>query len=175
MTAAEQEAWNSGTLVYGDDWYGITYVDGTNYIVLSEREYVNSYTAPVAREDFDDSRDPLNMPAKSLVINYVHGEAEVDAQGNMLSLDASAKITVVDIFGDVNVVEVDCGVKFTDIGTTEAACPIPGAKQLLTSEYMKANFGCEYGNVYFTLNEDGNINAASVTTTYPGENERIMK
>jgi len=127
-----------------------------------------------SREYYNED-DPFDIPIKSLTINYLHGEAEVDPQGNLLSLDFYAKATVVDILGETKVFEFDCEVRFSSIGATEAVCPVPGAKQLLTTDYMKAKCGSGFGTVYFTLNEDGSINAGSVTTTYPGETERTYK
>jgi len=127
-----------------------------------------------SREYYNED-DPFNMPLKSLTINHLHGEAEVDSEGNLLSVDFYAKATAVNILGETNVFECDFEVRFSGIGATEAACPVPGAKQLLTPDYMKANFGGEYGVVYFTLNEDGSINAGSVTTTYPGETEKKIR
>lgn len=147
-------------------------IDRVWYVLISPRELADSYTAPATREDYDGTDDPFDMPIKNLVINYAHGEAEIDEKGDMLAFDLNAKFTVTSIFGDTDVIEFNANVKFTDVGTSEASCPIPGAEQLLTPEYMKTRFNSAYGNVYFTLNEDGSINEGSVTTTYPGETER---
>jgi len=129
-------------------------------------------SSAVTREDYAAAQYPFDIPVKGLAINLVHGEAEIDEKGNMLSFEVSGNLTYVNIFGDVTAVELCCGAKFSEIGTSEAACPIPGANQLLDGDYMKAHFGSAYGNVYFALNEDGSINATSVTTTYPGESDR---
>lgn len=173
MTAEEQKKLDDGTFDYGDEFYGNTYVDGIGYIFISPGELVSENTTPCTIEDFEGSSDPLNnIPIESLTLNYLHGEAAVDAEGNLLSLDFGATVTAKNILGDTNVIEINGSARFTDIGTSKTACPIPGAEQLLTPEYMNANFGREYGSVYFTLNEDGSINADSVTTTYPGEYER---
>jgi hypothetical protein len=174
MNAAEQEAWENNTLyeIYGDQFYSNIYFDHQWYISLSNPETSDSYTVPATREDFDENHDPFDMPIKKITINYLRGEAEIDEQGNMLSLEGSAKIIFENIFGETNLVELNVSANFTDIGTSKPICPIPGAKQLLTQDYMKNNFGIRrYGDVYFTLNEDGSINANSVTTTYPGEND----
>ena len=173
MTAEEQVNWDNGELyVWGDDYYDVVWIDGIWYIAQSPQELAETYTAPVTREDFDKTDDPLSIPMQSLTINYLHGEAEVDSDGNLLSIDFEAKATIVNVLGDINVVEFNGGMNFSEIGTSEAVCPIPGAEQLLTSDYMQANFGCYFGTVYFKLNADGSINAASVTTTYPGEFEK---
>jgi len=136
-------------------------------------EQSNNYPGPVTREDFDGS-NPFAIPMESLTINYLHGEAEVDADGNLLSFYINATATIVNIFGETDVLELSGNVSFTDIGTSSAVCPIPGAEELLTPAYITSNFGNNYnhGIVYFTLNEDGSIDANSVTTTYPGQWDR---
>ena len=109
---------------------------------------------------------------QALAINYVHGEAEVDNDGNLLRANVNGSVTITDIFGQENSIEVTADASFTDIGTSNAECPIGGAEQLLTPDYMKNNFGNEYMSVFFTVNQDGSINADSVTTKYPGEGMR---
>ena len=177
MTPEEEEAWENGTIyddMYNGFW-GFTYKDGLTYVNEGDRVYVSEYTAPVTRDDYNGNA-PLEIPMKSITINYVHGEAEVDADGNLLSLDIGAAATLTDVFGTVNKVEIKITARFSDIGTSAPTCPIPGVEQLLTPEYMKAHFGNEwdYLSVYFTLNDDGSINANSVTTTYPGEMDKPM-
>ena len=119
--------------------------------------------------------DKLSIPIKSLVINYAHGEAEVDADGNLLSVNFNGTFTIINILGDTNVVEINGNVRFTDIGTSVVSCPIPGAEDLFTFEYIQNKFGNGYdeyhGSVFFKLNEDGTIDEGSITTTYPGELE----
>ena len=174
MTTEEMEAWDDGTFHQFDEGYwGIRYIGGETYVAVSEQELINEYKAPATRADYMNSDNPLNLPIQSLVINYVHGEAEIDLDGNLLYLEANGTVTVTNIFGDVSVVEVKGTARFSDIGTSDPVCPIPGAEQLLTADYLIERFGSNGVNVYFTLNEDGSINADSVTTTYPGE-EKTM-
>ncbi|MDR2713904.1 MAG: hypothetical protein LBB91_12415 [Clostridiales bacterium] len=107
------------------------------------------------------------VQGKSLAINYVHGEAKVDTDGNLLSINANARATATDILGNRRVIEVKATINFSDIGTSYPLCPIPGARQLLTPEYLKNRFGSESVMVHFTQNEDGSINEESITTAYP--------
>lgn len=110
---------------------------------------------------------PEEVPLKSLVINYIHGEVKVDAAGNLLSINADGRYTTTNILGNREVIEVIVTIDFSDIGTSNPSCPIPGARQLLTPEYVKSRFGSESVLVNFTQNEDGSINEMSITTTYP--------
>jgi len=170
MTTEEMEAWDDGIYHQFDEGYwGVRYIGGEMYIGVSEQELINEYKAPATRADYMSSDNPLDLPMQSLVINYVHGEAEVDMDGNLLYIEANGTVTVTNIFGDVSVVEVKATARFSDIGTSNPACPIPGAEQLLTSDYVKERFGSRDMNVYFKLKEDGSIDADSVTTMYPGE------
>ncbi|MCL1873433.1 MAG: hypothetical protein FWF85_04870 [Clostridiales bacterium] len=174
LTSEEEEWLADGTFhdkVYEkdrDNFYGFSFIDGLTYVNEGTRIFVNEYTAPVTRDDFKDS-DLLSIPMKNLAINYVHGEAKVDADGNLLSVDINGAVTFTNIFGDTSEVEIKGALTISDIGTSNPLCPIPGAQQLLTPEYMKDHFGYEYVGVYFTLNEDGSINEDSITTTHPGE------
>ena len=157
----------------GDSFCGFTYIDGITHLNVGYETLINEYTVPVTRDDYKGF-DPLDVPMRSLTINYIHGEAEVDMDGNLLSIDLSGAATVTDIFGDVHAVDINASARFTDIGTSNPVCPIPGAEQLLTPEYAKSNFGSDYLGVWFKLNADGSIDANSVTTTYPGELDSSM-
>ena len=124
-------------------------------------------------EDYGDNW--LSTPMSGLDVSYVHGEADVDASGNLRGVSVSGTATVTDIFGTRHNVEVSLRVEISDIGTSNAVCPIPGAEELLTEQYLDRNFGKAYGGMfYFKLLPDGSIDLSSVTTTYPGErNETI--
>jgi len=133
-------------------------------------EQSNSYwsdTLPT-REDFV-GRDPYDAPMQDFIINYVRGEAKVDADGNLLYLEASAVMTSTNIFGDVSTIDINYMMRFSDIGTSNPECPIPDAVELLTSDNIEMLYGRDFMTVYFKLDENGAINADSVTTTYPGE------
>ena len=165
MASDDLESWRNGTFYDNTDkvYWGTTYINGATYLSEGPAERVDEYSVPVTRDDYPDNGDPLEIPMRSIVVDYVHGEAEIDRNGNLLYLDAGATFIATDIFGVVNVVEFKVNLRFSDIGTSNPACPVPGAEQLLTAEYMKKHFGDPRMQVYFTLNEDGSINAGSVT------------
>ena len=175
-TPEEEQDMEDGTFYTkaGHDFYGFSYIDGITYLNDGPDTWINEYTVPATRDDYKD-RDPLEVPMKSLAINYVHGEAEIDMNGNLLGIDLSGAATLTNIFGDVHAVDVNASVSFSDIGTSNPVCPIPGAEQLLTPEYAKTHFGSEYMGIYFKLNPDGSIDADSVSTTFPGEMDRDVE
>jgi len=179
MSPEEIIAWEDGTIyeqldLHGIEFWGFIHIDGVPWLAVGPQELVNEYTVPATQEDYylDYSSygdDVFNIPMQSLLIDYVRGNAEVDSDGNLLYLSVSAAATITDIFGKVSTVEINASARFSDIGKSYVECPIPGAEQLLTPEFVKARFGSEIMHIYFTLNEDGTINTDSITTTYPGE------
>ena len=173
MTREEQRDWEDGNFFLVDYW-GVEHFDDRYYIIEGRPEMINEYSAPATRSDYSDG-SPWDIPMRSLAINYVRGEADIDARGNLLSISGSAAATVTNIFGDVNEFEFETSVRFTNIGTSSPTIPIPGAEQILTPENMSARFGSERVFVYFTLNEDGSINESSLTTTFPGERDMRMQ
>ena len=173
-TAEQRNDWENGTFydnLDGQDFWGVTYIDGAPFINDGASVVVDQYTAPATADDYGDYADGdwYNTPLKSVAIKYIHGEADVDMDGNLLRVDISGACTVTDVFGKDSELEVKAAADFSDIGTSDPACPIPGAEQLLTSEFIYSLFGSERMNVYFTLNADGSINESSVTTAYPWE------
>jgi hypothetical protein len=192
MTADERRAWEGGT--FWEDYYtkfdengdmtmyeyenrqwGVSFInDEIPLINLGPEEYVSEYTAPVTREDY--GTDPFDVPLKSIVFEYAHFEAVVDADGNLTSLKAEGTAKSIDTFGGVNTIEVTVNLKISDIGTTVAECPIPGAKELLTLDWLKTKLGDQWAEewwtaVYFKLGADGYIDQGSVTVEYPGQIE----
>ena len=173
MTPEEKEALEDGTFydkLGNKDFWGFVDIDGITYLCEDGQTLVNESTSPATRADFRNA-DPLDIPMKSLAITYVHGEATVDADGNLLSADVIGNAAMTDIFGTVNNIEIKLTIRYSEIGTSNPVCPIPGAEQLLTADYMQTHFADQFVGVYFTLNEDGSIDTASITTTHPGENE----
>jgi hypothetical protein len=148
--------------------FGTSYFNGVEYVITGWQEPVSDYTVPVTPADFD-GYEAMSIPMSGLTIHYARGEAEIDSDGNLLSVDVSGSATAVSIFGESNLLELQVLLTFSDIGTSDPSSPVPGVKELLTPEFMTALMGHEYGGVYFTLNNDGSINAASVTTMHPGE------
>ena len=174
MTSDELESWHNGTFYEntGKEYWDTTCINGTSYLVEGPAECVSEYRVPVTRADYPNNGDPLEVPIKSLVIDYIHGEAEIDMDGNLLYFDIVVTATATDVFGVVNVIDYKAGARFSDFGTSNPVCPIPGAEQLLTAEYIEKHFGNPRTNVYFTLNEDGSIDAGSVTTFNNALNEK---
>jgi hypothetical protein len=186
MTADERKAWEDGTfwdeyyrkIEYSDDvvgyegvHWGIGYIDDEIPIInLGPDEFVSQYTVPATRADYGDN--PFDVPMKSIALEYAHFEATVDADGNLTSLKAEGTARSVDIFGGVNIIEIKVNLKISDIGTTVAECPIPGAKDLLTLEWLGNKFGNElverWTTVYYMLGADGRVDPDSITLEYPG-------
>jgi len=175
MTPEESEAWEDGTFFINNDYdfWGTVDIDGNTYFAEGPERLVNEYKAPATRADYGTRDNPFELPMQSIVVNYIHGEAEVDMDGNLLYVDASGTLTVTNIFGEVSVVELKATIRFSDIGTSDPDCPIPGAEQLLTPDYVKTHFGSSAMNVYFSLNEDGSIDAGSITTKHPSESAKL--
>jgi hypothetical protein len=157
---------------FRDGFYGVEYISDWLYIVTEPETMIEQYTVPATRADYSETQSPFDIPMKSLVANYAHGEAEIDPAGNLLSLDVTLAATIEDIFGEISTLDGDFSVRFSEIGTSNPACPIPGAEFILTSDNMKAWFGSTDASVFFLLNDDGSIDVNSITTTYPGESTR---
>jgi len=115
----------------------------------------------------DDFHSPMDIPIQSLTFNRISGDADIDAAGNLLYLNANVNLTTVDIFGYSNVIEFSAVVNFSDIGTSIVQSPIEGALELFTPEFMYEQLGRRYGIAYFTRNADGSINIESLTTAWP--------
>ena len=176
LTEEEAQAWTYGNfwdIMQDVEYYGVEHIDGGLYLFISESELIHKHTGAATRADYGD--DPLSVPIKSLEINYVRGEAEIDSGGILRSLNINGSADITNVFGETNAIEIVFTAGFSDVGKSNPTSPIPGAEQVLTHENMNSRFGGvdRYGlNVYFTLNTDGSINEDSITTTYPGERER---
>ena len=119
------------------------------------------------RDDFRHSH-PMDMPIRSLTFDHIGGEAEVDNMGNLLFINANAKATVVNVFGDINTFEFDITMRFSEIGTAVIDHPFAAATAFLTPEFIEDAFGRSHATLYFTLNEDGSVNRDSLTDIWPG-------
>jgi len=173
MNDEEKEAWDNGTFYFSDKYaYGVVYTEDSvyPYIATGPQETIEEYSYPATRDDYGYNDDPLSMPLKSLEIDYIKGEAEVDSDGNLLYLKVSGSATITNIFGETSVVEVILTAWLSDIGTSVPVCPIPGAEQLFTEEYFTKHFGYGYGTlgVYFKLDGNGRVDEASITQEFPG-------
>jgi len=154
-----------------DVWIGETfYINGDVFVATGVGRRSES-TRPFAPSDFDGV-DPLEIPMQSLVINRVSGEATVDNDGNLLTLDASGLFTATNILGQANEIEINVSLQFSDIGTSSPSSPIPGAEEILALNNLRMPgvLSSTFPNrsfVFFTLNEDGSINEESITTIHP--------
>ncbi len=116
-------------------------------------------TAYLDESDYESYRDDVFPPLEKLRITYVHGDAQVDGDGNLIAISGEARASYTDIFGRERELEISAGIEITDIGTTEPVCPIPGVKELL-DEYRQER--ANYSNIRFKLSEDGTIDRDSV-------------
>ncbi|MCL2166525.1 MAG: hypothetical protein FWH49_04470 [Clostridiales bacterium] len=169
MTAEEEQAWDNDSFFPDTKEYRRTYsMHGKRYYITVPEECIRVYTMPAVRADYPDSDgNPLVLPWKSLMIDSVRCEADVDKNGCLLSLDANATLAGVNILLETDVIEINVNMSCRDIGTSAPVCPVPGAEQLLTSEYIKKSFSEDRRIIYFTLNTDGSINADSITAANP--------
>jgi len=146
------------------------YINGNTFAATGPDRIISESERTLKSSDFEREY-PLNIPMQNLVINHVVGEAEVDAAGNLLSINANGLFTATDIFDQVHEMEISITVRFSDIGTSDPSSPVSGAETILTMDNLRARFG-NVGSrmsVFFTLNEDGSINEESITTTHPAE------
>ena len=134
-------------------------------------EIVRVFIDMVVEEGFNHGGlfQDIVYPIQSVSIDKIYGTGDVDANGYLLYLNAGIILTIVDGNGNSNILHPSMVMRFSDIGTSSADSPIPGALELFTSDFMRYNFGRPYGSVYFTLTPDRSINPDSVTTTWPGQ------
>jgi len=109
-----------------------------------------------------------NDPITSFHFDIIRGDAKVDEVGNLLSLNTYAKATMTSVFGETHTFEFIIDINFSDIGTTVIDHPLTAVGTLLTREYIEERFGNSHATLYFTLNEDGTMNYASLTDNWPG-------
>ena len=119
----------------------------------------------------DDFENLLTIPMQSLVIDRIQGEAEVDGDGNLVYINILGVATIENIFGDTHVVEVSGSMRFMDIGTTvppntfTAAAPI--FEEAFHPRNITNNDWSHWRTLYFTLDENGNVDAGSFTEVWP--------
>jgi len=132
----------------------------------SRRWWHGDYGSP---QDFSH---PLDAPMQSIHFNRIHGNADVDADGNLLYISGHVDLTILNVFGEENQLEFLFEMSFTDIGTSNPQSPFPGAAELFTSDFISEQFNMSSSRgqrLYFTLNDDGSINEDSITTMWPGQ------
>jgi len=125
----------------------------------------------------EDYRSILDIPPRSLTIDLIQGVADIDADGNLLYLNANATVTITNVFNDTYVLDIEGVVRLSDIGTSNPQIPIPGAEALFTAgslDYLLETrfpdilYNVRHRNIiFFTLDDDGYVDQESFTMTRP--------
>ncbi|MCL1877546.1 MAG: hypothetical protein FWF80_01680 [Defluviitaleaceae bacterium] len=110
------------------------------------------------------NQNSWEMPVRDLTINRIFGTADIDSEGNLLYLLGGANVTLVNVLGEVNVLEAEFAMTFSDIGTSHPQVPVAGVAELFTPAFMYQNFESRYTNVMFRLDEYGNIYMGTMGT-----------
>lgn len=117
------------------------------------------------RADFDDV---LQIPMRGVTINRIQGHADIDGEGNLLYVNVMGSATVETVFGDTYVIEAAGFLSFTDIGTTMPVSPFAGANEIFTAHFdMLRRQQLAHRQLFFTLDENGNIDIDSITHQAP--------
>ena len=129
-------------------------------------EQLNRANTGRRREDY---LHVLEIPIRSLSIDRIALVADIDSDGNLVYINGRAAATIENIFGDIHVVEGEVSVRFTYIGTTVPESPVIGAYELFTEAFFENKLGSRWNwsALYFTVDDDGNINYDSITTQRP--------
>ena len=115
-------------------------------------------------EDFDNV---LSIPIRELSIDRIQGMADIDTYGNLLYVNVLGIVTVQNIFGYTHVIEVEVTLRFYDIGTTIHTNPFTAAADVLKDAFNRWPNHQPRIILHFTLDEDGNIDAGSITSQRP--------
>ena len=120
------------------------------------------YDGDYDRDDFE-GWEQYELPVKNLDINYVTGEAVIDADGDLLYVKGVIKATVTNIFGDVDEWALEFNASFSDIGTSSPVCPVIGIEKLLPPGFMDSNNRGDFFTASFAVGPDGFIIEGSDT------------
>ena len=118
--------------------------------------------------DYFEGWESYEIPIKKLEIKYIGGEAEIDADGNLLYIGGVFRAMVTNILDDASEWELEFNVRFSDIGTSAPACPIPGVETLLPQDIDIGNNN--RGDVFsalFEVSPDGAIIEDSISPPNP--------
>jgi len=163
-------------------------------IALVIEENLRWHNPGRTREDFTNV---LDIPITSLAINRISGDADIDSDGNLIYVSANAHISIENIFGDNHEIEGEFTLSFSDIGTT---VPEPLFQEVevfatlftasddydewlalfeasgIDFEYPWLLRGLVGGAMYFTLDDEGNIDLNSIGTRpgYPSQSLRML-
>ena len=163
---------DESTFNYDKEFYGFFYeydADGEEsmYAILSET-LVEERTEPASSSDYSEKL--YEVPISKVNVNYVHGEADVDSNGNLLGVSINGTASITTIFGEVYEMDISVNLDISDIGNSIPVCPVPGAEDVLTADFISRKLGADFnGNFYFRLLPDGTVDTDSITTTWPGE------
>jgi len=121
-------------------------------------------TDNLSREDFNNV---LDVPMRGITIDRIQGNADIDSNGNLLYINVLGIATIESIFGDTYVLELEGNLRFTEIGTTMPDSPFPGAYEIFRG--FSGTQASQWSNrqFFFTLDEDGNVDAGSITNQWP--------
>lgn len=103
-----------------------------------------------------------DVPIKSLTVNRIFGEADIDANDNLTYLRAGVDVSAVNIFDQAFDIELEIILNWTDIGISNPQSPIPGLDEIFTPKFMLEMFGEQFISVTFELDQNGNIDMNSI-------------
>ena len=118
------------------------------------------------REDFENV---LQIPVESASVNYLRGEADVDADGNLIYLSVLMAVTIENIFGEIYELEYDINLRFSNIGTTVPKSPFADAIELFTKilDTPELSSLSWQPTLYFRIDETGHVDISSITHNHP--------
>jgi len=126
-------------------------------------DQLNRVSPNRTRADYAHMTD---APVRRLSIDRIQGHADIDQYGNLLSFNALGVLAVENIFGETYVMELEATISFTDIGTTVPDGPFVNADEIF-AEFFEELHQVFSRTLFFTLDEDGNIDVASITDQRP--------
>ena len=123
----------------------------------------------------DDFNHILEIPIRHLTVNRISGCADIDSDGNLLFINARIHVTIENIFGDIHEIEANACLNFFDIGTTAPDSLFPHADLGIFAEFFESDIptwmfsarSSSWWALYFTLDDRGNIDLNSISST-PG-------
>jgi len=116
-------------------------------------------------EDFGDN--VLDIPVRSLTIDRVAINADIDNDGNLRFVNGVGQVTIENMLGNTHVIEGEINVSFSEIGTTVPESPIAGISEIFTADLFESLTGSSTRVLYFALDEDGNIDIDSIGSQWP--------
>ena len=150
------------------------------WINYSKEDVISETRVPATKADYGD--DKLQLPMEKGVIDYVSGTARIDKDGYPVDADGTVRVLLTTIFGDEIEVEVVLNIRCENINSTVPQSSVVDADGVLTEELFQSLFGEAvtddmikyyssssfygryYGEIIFSLNEDGTVNRDSIQT-----------